>query len=304
MIPNSDLIKKISERLSESEIVSFLPNTSYSFVIYENEGEYKKPIKEANHVNKFINCVASVIEDNKIGINAETMTLSKTMKLDILIPDATVIKDGESFSNYVISFINSAFNLPYSDNEVYDNMLYNVVGVFSTVTPGTKEIRPSAGESLTVSVFIDWVISALGYSSDKVKLYITPPTSLANPNPERTQIFYSRLDICRTTTQESNVQSDSRRSVSKSVDISTALVVSIVKPDRIDYLDRQITSYLLNENRPKLTITLGWPHKVLDNLEPSEYTSEFTMTFREACKGAQGLDIPSNTCTLVELLEV
>ncbi len=296
MIPNSDLIKKISERLSESEIVSFLPNTSYSFVIYENEGEYKKPIKEANHVNKFINCVASVIEDNKIGINAETMTLSKTMKLDILIPDATVIKDGESFSNYVISFINSAFNLPYSDNEVYDNMLYNVVGVFSTATPGTKEIRPSAGESLTVSVFIDWVISALGYSSAEIQLFLGG-----------TRIYYSRLDISRSSTQESNIKSSAvlgeKPDISRSSTVGTALVISITKPDRLDPLDEKIRNYLINGDHTPFTMILRMPTSIQKNEENVALDTNlkiFKLEFKDAAKGVEGLNVPVNTCTLIE----
>lgn len=294
MILTNKLIERIREKLSEKPVPSFITDTSYEYAIFESEGEYKKPVREENRVTKYINCVASVIGDEKTGINAQTMTYSITMKLDFLIPDATVEKDGESFGNAVISTINSAFNLPDSYTDLDDSgILYNVVGVYSTVTPGLKEIRPSVGESLTASVFVDWVISTQGYSSSNVKLYIGDTLK---------QIFYSRLDISRTTTQESNISSDNSDGISKSVDVSTAVIISIIKPDRMDALDDIISSYLAEGENNTQKCSLQWPKAISESGVLTYKYASFLVSIREASKGAEGLDVPSNTCTFVEKL--
>ena len=202
MIPLHELTKKIAAKLSAASLPSFIDNTVYDFAIFENEGEYRKPERNENTVTKYINAVTAVIGDEKTGINADTLTYTVTTKIDFLIPDAAIEYDSESFGNAVIRAINAAFTLPDVSTEVYDGVVYNIVGVYSVITPGTKDIRPAVGESLTASAFVEWVITTQGYSSSNVKL------SIDVGGGKFSQIFYSRLDINRSETQESNIGSD------------------------------------------------------------------------------------------------
>lgn len=290
MIPVNKLIEYIEEKLN-GELPSFIDNTKYEFAIFDSEGEFKRSTREGNEVTKYINCVISTVGDEKTGINEQTMTLSVTTKIDFLIPDAMVEKEGTTFANAVTAYINSAFALPDAKIESFNNLWYNIVGVYSAVIPGTVEVRSAVGESLTASAYIDWVATTQGYSSSNVELYLH--------GAEPVRIYYSRLDISRVSTQESNIGSDSE-GIAKSVNIGSELVISIIKPDRMDLLDATITGYLLSNINRHLTITLKWPHGINPDKSLAMTEHDYVIMIRDATKGAQGLDIPSNTCTLVE----
>lgn len=297
MIPISDLINKIRDRLNV-DIPSFIDNTKYEFKIFENEGEYERPTRDGNTVTKYINCVASVIGDEKTGINEHNLTVSVTVKLDFLIPDCTVEYEGVSFGNAVIGAINGAFTLPDSYPTVNGGVVYNVVAVYSTITPGTKEIRPAVGESLTASAYVDFVITTQGYSSANVELYIQDINTGADY-----RVYYSRLDISRAATQESNIGAESG-GVAKNITQGTSLVVSVIKPDRCDYLDQRISEYLLFTTDRPINYKLKWLYDNYAGAAPIPTENTFSMVFRDASKGAEGLDVPSNTCTLVECFRV
>lgn len=301
MIPLHELTEKIADKLSAASLPSFIDNTVYKFAIFENEGEYRKPERNENTVTKYINAVTAVIGDEKTGINEDTLTYAVTTKIDFLIPDAAIEYKGESFGNAVIRAINAAFTLPDvfifpdASTEFYDGFVYNIVGVYSVITPGTKDIRPAVGESLTASAFVEWVITTQGYSSSNVKL------SMDVGGGNFVQIFYSRLDINRSETQESNIGSNSD-GIARSVTSGSSLQISVIKPDRTDGLDQAITKYLLLHHNNPISYKLEWPYVIEVNgtLTTKEHT--FYMFFRDASKGAEGLDVPSNSCTLVEYM--
>ncbi len=295
MIPLHELTNKIAAKLSAASLPSFIDNTVYDFAIFENEGEYRKPERNENTVTKYINAVTAVIGDEKTGINAQTLTYAVTTKIDFLIPDAAIEYDGESFGNAVIRAINTAFTLPDASTEVYGNFVYNIVGVYSAVTPGMKDIRPAVGESLTASAYVEWVITTQGYSSSNVKL------SMDVGGGNFVQIFYSRLDINRSETQESNIGSNSD-GVAKSVTSGSSFQISIIKPDRTDGLDQAITKYLLLYYNNPISYKLEWPYVIEGNGTLTTEVHTFVMFFRDASKGAAGLDVPSNSCTLVEYM--
>ena len=79
--------------------------------------------------------------------------------------------------------------------------------------------------------------------------------------------------------------------------------ISIIKPDRMDILDSTIANYLMSGGNSPLTYKLEWPVTINNGiLQPIVDT--FVMFFRDASKGAEGLDVPSNSCTLVECMVV
>ena len=290
MIPVNKLIEYIEDKL-KGELPSFIENTRYEFAIFDSVGEFKRSTREGNEVTKYINYVVSTVGDEKTGINEQTMTLSVTTKIDFLIPDAMVEKEGTTFANAVTEYINNAFALPDAKIESFNNLWYNIVGVYSAVIPGTVEVRSAVGESLTASAYIDWVATTQGYSSSNVELYLH--------STEPVRIYYSRLDISRVTTQESNIGSNSE-GIAKSVNIGSELVISIIKPDRMDALDNAISGYLLRNTSGVLSVTVSWPNSIDANGDFNRDGGVFNVIIRDATKGAQGLDIPSNTCTLVE----
>ncbi len=304
MIPISKLADNIQDVFGGLEYLenTSQPNVEYIFNVYANEGEYKKPERRANYVTKYINCVLSTLGDEKAGISEDTMSVSISTKLDILIPDVADTTDvggriNVPFGDYVIDEINKKFAVPKStpieDNGIY----YTAVYTASTVVPGTKEIRASVGESMTATIYIDWVLVAGGFSSDKVQLFIVETSGL--PKPKLTRIYPTRIDIARTSTQESNISSNSD-GASKASTQGTSLVISIIKPNRIDLLDQLIANYLLLNHFQPFLIQLSVP----EDSNGGVIERTITVEIQDATLGAEGLTVPSVTCTLVEHLEI
>ena len=304
MVPISELANKIQgvfDGLEGLENTS-QPNVEYNFNVYVNEGEYKKPERNYNYVTKYINCVLSTLGDEKAGISEDTMSVSISTKLDILIPDVADNTDVDGkfnvpFAEYVIDEINKKFAVPNSVPIEADKIYYTAVYTASTVVPGIKEIRPSVGESLSATIYIDWVLVAGGFSSEMVEISVFD--SVLN---KYVRIYPSRLDIARTATQESNIKSTDN-GASKVATQGTSLVISIIKPNRTDALDKIIADYLLFNDFEPFTIKLEMPTDVNDGLFYSDEKS-FSVEIQDATLGAEGLAVPSVTCTLVEHMDI
>lgn len=298
MIPISELattIQGVFDRLKDLKNTS-QPNVEYIFNVYANEGEYIKPKRVDNCVTKYINCVLSTLGDEKAGISEDTMSVSISTKLDILIPDVADTTEisgvNVPFSDYVIDEINKKFAVPKSVSLSHGGIYYTAVYTASTVVPGIKEIRASIGESLTATIYIDWVLVAGGFSSDMVKLFIV------NADNSETRIYPTRLDISRTATQESNIKSTDN-GTSKVATQGTSLVISVIKPNRMDALDSIIALYLIDNTFNNFTVKLEMPidrNNTIDNL--------FDVEIQDATLGAEGLAVPSVTCTLVEHMSI
>ena len=306
MVPISELantIQGVFDGLEYLENTS-QPNVTYNFKVYANEGEYKKPERNYNDVTKYINCVLSTLGDEKAGINEDTMSVSISTKLDILIPDVADTTDVNGkfnvpFADYVIDEINKKFAVPKSVDIPANGIYYTGVYTASTVVPGIKEIRLSVGESLSATIYIDWVLVAGGFSSEMVELYIVDSSVIPSKS---TRIYPSRLDIARTATQESNIKSTDN-GASKVATQGTSLVISIIKPNRMDALDKIIANYLLFNDFEPFTITLKMPIDENDGLFYSDSKS-FSVEIQDATLGAEGLTVPSVTCTLVEHMSI
>jgi hypothetical protein len=300
MVPISELANIIQRVFDELEYLNNTsqPNVAYNFNVYANEGEYKKPERNFNDVTKYINCVLSTLGDEKAGISEDTMSVSISTKLDILIPDVADTTDVNGkfnvpFAEYVIDEINKKFAVPKSEPIEADGIYYTAVYTASTVVPGIKEIRPSVGESLSATIYIDWVLVAGGFSSDMVKISVFD--SVLN---KYVRIYPTRLDIARSSTQESNIKSTDN-GASKVATQGTSLVISVIKPNRMDALDSIIARYLIDNTFNNFTVKLEMPinrENTIDNT--------FDVEIQDAALGAEGLTVPSVTCTLVEHMSI
>ena len=294
MIPISKLAESIQGVFDGLESLknTSQPSVDYMFNIYVNEGDYKKPERNFNYVTKYINCVLSTLGDEKAGISEDTLTMSISTRLDILIPDVADNTDvnghiGVPFSDYVIDEINQKFAVPQTTTLEDNGIYYTTVYTASTVVPGIKEIRAGVGESLSATIYIDWVLVAGGFSSNAVKLIV-----------DGTRIYPTRLDISRTSTQESNIKSTSNGE-SEVATQGTSLVISVIKPNRMDVLDAIIARYLIDNNLNNFTIKLEMPidrNTTIDNT--------FDVEIQDASLGAEGFAVPSVTCTLVKHMDI
>ena len=300
MVPISELAKLIQGVFDNLEHLNNTshPNVEYIFNVYANEGEYKKPERNLNYVTKYINCVLSTLGDEKAGISEDTMSVSISTKLDILIPDVADTTDVNGklnvpFADYVIDEINKKFAVPKSVALSANGIYYTAVYTASTVVPGIKEIRHSVGESLTATIYIEWVLVAGGFSSDKIQISVFD--SFLN---KYVRIYPTRLDIARSSTQESNIKSTDN-GASKVATQGTSLVISIIKPNRMDALDRKVTDYLVYNRTTPFEIYLAIPFD-----QGGDSDKEYLVEFQDAALGAEGLTVPSVTCTLVEHMDI
>ncbi len=292
MIDLTTLAKSLEDRLNV-EVPSCKVNTEYVFRIFTREGDYEKGhrLPNSNTVVKYINAMLSVTSDDKAGIAEEALNIELNTELDILIPDINAEDaEGNKFKDLIIEHINDCLALPTQDTVTENGINYLITATYSSVVTGLADMRTQVGESLTASVSIDYSIVAAGISSGEIKLYIGSVSSAS-------RIYYSRLDLSRTTTMESNIASNANGEA-KSTMQGTALQMVITKPNRLDYLDEKMMQYLLKGTNTPFTVKL---------VHPTEYaeieTISYKVIFGDSSEGAEGVLVPGVSCTLVEYLE-
>ena len=299
------LQSKLNNAQQEDDILSrFNDNVVYWFNIVSTEGEYKPPMRyeNSNSVKKYINGVLSVVNDDKNGFAVDNLVVNLNTRLDLLIPDIdneTIIENKTvRFSDAVIDFINNTLALNEQYVETIDDTNYFVSVEYSSVVPGIKDLRQSVGNSLTASVYIDYSIVVQGVSSSLYELWVDA-NGIDDDSPDYQRVYYARMDLLRTSTQDSYIASDSE-GVSRSSTQGTTLQLSIIKPFKFDTLDDWLSGYLFNGNKSPFRIQLKTPN---DSRGTTQVTHTYIVVFSDSTKGIEGTLVPSVTCHLSEYFE-
>lgn len=281
-------------------------NTQYRFRIFSKEGDYKKADRHLNTVTKYINGVVSTLGGEKTGYNEISLVTTARMKLDLLTPDIDLEYDADgteerrSFYTLVEEYINARLAVP-SQSVIYDNNEYwYAIGNYSPVSTGIKDIREAVGNSMTSTVFITYTFVKNGISSAATEIYVN-----------NVRIYPTRIDMTRTSTQESFLPSDttapnSDTTISKSKTQGTGFQINIIKPDRFDALDRLIHKYLMAGEVEDFEVKIKNPEAlVLEDGEPVAELQEYTyrMIFADITKGLDGVNVPVFNIALVEAFE-
>ena len=282
----ADLNRKLNS--ASANLNGFAVNTTYKFNIYTDQGEFKKATRDKNNVTKYINGVLTLINSDKTisgGVSPVIWTEIISAKLDLLIPDinlsrTNLVGSPERFSDIVRRTIDNALSDPNIDSSGTSTLTY------SYANTGTKEIREGVGESLTLTVFLNYYKLHGGVAGSSYYIKI-----------EDENIRPTRLDVSRSSTQGAYTRSDKENYTSGVRDEASALVISLSKPisgDKGDKLDKKISDYLIDGVNDPFTVVL-----YLNNR-----STEKKVIFADSGDSAEPFLAASTTCTLVEYLEI
>jgi hypothetical protein len=301
----SSLEKVLNDAIAQSSLSEFHANTNYTFKVYSDVGAYKKASRSLNTINRYINCILKLNGDDKSGVTDETISAVWNAQFECLVPhplDTINLTDANNeiytlrFVDAVEDVINSA--LASSTTEYINDGAgtpYYVGANYSSTVPGLVDTREAIGESIPLSVFIEYTIVATGISSASIKL------ELIDENKDE-RIFPTRLDIIRTAVQEGNIASNSN-GISKVTTQGTLLSMQVTMPLRngiFDTLVKQaaLDPTLVNSKSYRLSV----PVSIDADGNPVYLSRTYTMTFSEVNIAAETNLGAACTASLVEEL--
>lgn len=260
---------------------TFAANTHFKFRIFPIAGEYEKAIVEGNEVTYFINGVVRRTGTEKDGTSINNYVAEISTMLDLVVPMCELFITEDDDTDYTIyqavtDIIDMALTYNFTET-IYDDddgTPYFVSSRYEMSTAGIRNIRGQVGDSLPLSVAIDYAIVAMGVNSGDVifEVEIAPGNYV--------QIYPKTFGLARSTLQESSISSDSEYGISKNTNGGSAFVVGFSRDVKRTEFDYMAARYVLTGDNPPFYIKITYP----DIVEPFF----FKVTFSEA--GINGLD--------------
>lgn len=278
---------------------TFTPNVRYEFKIFANDGEYATaenrdaiPGDVTNTVTQYINGVFKTPGGNTAeGASAQTLNTAIEAQIELLIPNCDDEKeytaDGQTYrvrlQDVISMLVQDVLSLPSSDTrEDKDGISYFIGGRYSHASVGEKQHRTQVGLSVVLSLFMTFAVVAMGISSREIKLNIGYNSDIGYKDED---IYFNRISISRTSTQENNVQATpgsdvANYGISRARTTATQLVIGFSAPVRPTIINKALTEYIVTGRVPPLTVKLKMPKYMADGvLQYAE--GEYTMTFAE-----------------------
>lgn len=278
---------------------TFTPNVRYEFKIFANDGEYATaenrdaiPGDVTNTVTQYINGVFKTPGGNTAeGASAQTLNTAIEAQIELLIPNCDDEKeytaDGQTYrvrlQDVISMLVQDVLSIPSSDTrEDKDGISYFIGGRYSHASVGEKQHRTQVGLSVVLSLFMTFAVVAMGISSREIKLNIGYNSDIGYKDED---IYFNRISISRTSTQENNVQATpgsdvANYGISRARTTATQLVIGFSAPVRPTIINKALTEYIVTGRVPPLTVKLKMPKYMADGvLQYAE--SEYTMTFAE-----------------------
>ena len=278
------------ENIHKYGLNAFSPNVRYEFKIFASDGEYAKAENRdaqlgttTNTVTQYINGVLKTPGGSPVeGVSAETLNTVVEAHIELLIPNCddvgTFAHDGDSvsirFQDLVYLLVQDVLSIP-SDDTMYDNdgISYFVGSRFSNASMSERQHRTQVGLSVILSMFMTFAVVAMGISSRQIKLEI-----------DGEEIYFNRISISRTSTQENNVTAnprDEEHGISQARTTATQVIIAFSAPVRPTWLNNLMTRYIVLGEVAHIPVTLSIPRNMGNN--GLEYISKnYTMTFAEA----------------------
>lgn len=287
--------------LHKYELDTFTPNVRYEFKIFANDGEYAEAENRdalvtsdvTNTVTQYINGVFKTPGGNTAeGASAETLNTAVEAQIELLIPNCDdekeiTTQDGQTYrvrlQDVISMLVQDVLSIPSSDTrEDKDGISYFIGGRYSHASVGEKRHRTQVGLSVVLSLFMTFAVVAMGISSREIKLNIGYNSDIGYKDED---IYFNRISISRTSTQENNVQATpgsdvANYGISRARTTATQLVIGFSAPVRPAIINKALTEYIVTGRVPTLTVKLKMPKYMADGvLQYAE--GEYTMTFAE-----------------------
>ncbi len=287
---------------------TFLDDTKFRFRLFDTSGEYEKASKNGNEVTYYINGVMRLVGSDKEGTVNENYSASISAVLDLVVPRCDLYKESEDGRQYGIYnaveyIVDEALRLAEVDtmtlpDEQGNDINYFVSTQYQISIAGVRDIRGQVGDSLPMTVRIDYGIVADGVASSDV-IY-----EIFNEDSGAYERFYpTTVGIARTAIQEGNITSDEEYGVSRSTTNGTTLVLSVARTVRYSYLDKLITRFALGAVIEPFKVRIQYPIERVENGLVYESYIYPSMVFAQV--GINGLDgtAMSSECRIVQEIE-
>lgn len=309
MITLKTLAKKLEDKLNGamtsdeySELFSsFMKNTRFEFKIFADEGDYKHAKRNdlGDSVTYYINAILKQGLEDKEASDKNTYSAIITAYLEMVIPHAHLegsrtvdgAIDSITLGEAVHELVDNT--LRYSDVEyiAVDGVTYYVASKYYVAQTGTRDLRQSAGDSLTLYLNVEYAIVTAGIGSEKIEISV-----------DGERLYITRYGLARRSVQDGNVEAkdDNATSVpaSKCTTTSTVLTISFDAPVRNGEIDKKIAAYTIGGRVDRLAVTVKCAELGFD--EPKEYK----MVIAEAGINGEDALVASYSVKLVEDLEV
>lgn len=263
-------------------------NTLYKFHIFTDTGEYSEAIKSGATVTKAFNAICRIRPISLEGATPEAYTASAGALIDFLIPlQGLKRSEKDSFISGVRRLFDSTLQNSSGENITdSDGSIYLVICRPSIMQTGARDIRDTVGDSLIITLSLEYSIIANGILADTTKVTI-----------DGVQVLWSNLGVSRRFIMENGVPSTSLNGSAGNFANASIYTLTMSFPSRFGILyEKYIEATETGINEPMtvvVTDTIGSGKTV---------THTHTMIFSELGKngltGASG----SMTISLVEYL--
>lgn len=273
---------------------AIVPNERYEFKIHTDTGVYERAERVNNTVRRYINGVMSIIGNNVEGISDTTYSAVVQTRVDFVIPfaEGTTEQDRNCILMAVRELMADALKYSEADNVVSaDNISYLYIINYALANSGTRAQINDAGDSFTLSLFINHSFVTLGVASSEYRFYVIDP-DLSNYREE--DIPYQKYGIARKTTFDTNTDSSLT-----AVNMPTSMVLTINFDlyKRVSVFDNAINAYLFDGELVPIQIFV---QNTRTNTPPKRYD----MYIDTAALNGQVGAVASSSVTLVSALPI
>ena len=271
-----------------------LPRTTFRFRVVSDLADYKKAEREDNTAVFYIHAVMKAEGSTVEGIVKEAYNARLNTSVEFLIPFVDILdENGNSkIVAAVRNLIDTVLQARASQTVTIDNICYYQGTQYHIADTGTRDQRAQVGDSISLSVSVDYIFLALGVGSNSIVISI---------NGDR--VYYSKLGISRQIVSEGNIEANGGSPVSKNAVAGSALAVNMDMPTRLNAYDKAIALYVLTGEIVPVSVSLTIPVEIDNNGGIISETRAYKMVFSFAGINGELNYGASTSVSLVEVME-
>ena len=320
MIALDTLAEQLETRLNDKADMYGLDggiteNVSYRFRIVLDTADYKDAEREDNKVTMYIHGIMTSDGANVEGTSGTAYNASLNARVEFLLPFLFTASEGKNdLLTSIVRDILTDVLQSSTGVEIFDNdRMYSDNGIlfyqgtkFSIPLTGERAERPKVGDSLTLSLAINYFFIAYGVGSRRVKYEVS--TYCVHYET----VGYTNAEMVRQSIQDGNLFSEDAKNMSngqypssKVTTSGSVLTVKFVSPTRLSTFDRLAAQYLLQGYVTPLYMRISVPYSTKTDGAGSLVVADplvavKRMTFSQASLAAQLDYNAASTMTLVE----
>jgi hypothetical protein len=302
MITIKDIAENLEQTLNGKEYENIeayglndvIPATSFRFNIALDTDKYKEPERDINSVVRYINAVMTVMGDSKEGRDNETYNAVVQTRVEFVVPACG--DDGKLLLERVRGLLDNV--LTGSEHEYITDGTYTYLQTieYAFANTGVREQRDKVGDSLTLSMYIDYSYATEGVASDAIIVECS-----LKKEGSYTPVRFSRFGMARKTVYDPNVPSGNGNPITKNVPTSTALTISMDLVARLYDFDTMIRKYTLKGELSPIFVKVSLPNGYDKNTGSILYDTEtYEMVLETSGVNGELGKLASNSVTLIE----